>query len=52
MDRTLKVLQNAGLEPVAVDKVVLVGGSTRIPKVWISVFKNSNDKGQLYSPPL
>eukprot|EP00957_Ditylum_brightwellii_P172243 13112097-Ditylum_brightwellii.AAC.1 len=28
-----KVLQDAGLSKVDVDKVVLVGGSTRIPKV-------------------
>ena len=33
---TDKALLTAGIEPAALDQVVLVGGSTRIPKVSIS----------------
>ena len=43
VDRTkapcLKALQDAGLKPSEVDEVLLVGGSTRIPKI-IDLLKN------------
>ena len=33
MQCTEKALLTAGVEPAALDQIVLVGGSTRIPKV-------------------
>lgn len=42
-----KVLKDAGLEISEVDEVVLVGGSTRIPKVTLTLFTPLTDHGQI-----
>ena len=37
-----KVLKDSGIDKRHVDEVVLVGGSTRIPKVWFSLDQRVN----------
>ena len=40
-DLTVRLLQDAGLSPNEIDKVILVGGSTRIPAVQEAIRKET-----------